>query len=146
MAIRMSVGIFVDTGVFAAYVIEQDSNHERAVQILSECMIGTHGPVLTSDFIYDETLTLTLSRTHRCDTSIRAHKLILGDEGELPRFVHLLRVDDTIRKLAYSEFQTTCKDGLSFTDTTTLVLMKVHEIPTMATFDSHFRGRATVIG
>jgi predicted nucleic acid-binding protein len=146
MGIKMPVGIFVDTGVFAAYVIEQDSNHERAVQILSECMAGTYGPVLTSDFVYDETLTLTLARTRRCDTAIHAHKLILGDDGELPRFVHMLIIDDTIRKQAYSEFQTTCKDGLSFTDTTTLVLMKVHEISTIATFDLHFRGRAIVIG
>ena len=146
MVIRMPTGIFVDTGVFAAYVIEKDPGHKSAVHTLSECMRGKHGSVFTSDFIYDEALTLTLARTSRCDTALRVHKLIFGETEELPHFVHMLSVDEPIRELAYTEFQTTCKDGLSFTDTTTLVLMKLHEIPKIATFDKHFRGRLIIIG
>ncbi|MFQ6124232.1 MAG: type II toxin-antitoxin system VapC family toxin [Candidatus Heimdallarchaeota archaeon] len=146
MAIRMPTGIFIDTGVFVAYALKKDQNHGRAVHTLSECMRGRHGTVFTSDFIYNEALTLALAITRQCNAALSVHKLIFGEQEELPRFIHMLNVDKTIQELAYSEFQTTCKDGLSFTDTTTLVLMKLQEIPKIATFDTHFQGRAIVIG
>src|SRR5687768_8671427 len=53
--------IFVDTGAWYASLVPTDPDHARAVQWL-----GTnHSPLLTTDYVIDETLTLLRVRGER---------------------------------------------------------------------------------
>jgi predicted nucleic acid-binding protein len=40
--------IFVDTGVFVAYINKRDKNHERAVKIFEDILRGKYGKAYTS--------------------------------------------------------------------------------------------------
>ena len=53
--------IFVDTGAWFALVVPTDPDHEAAVAWFD----GNRDPVLTSDYVVDETLTLLRVRGER---------------------------------------------------------------------------------
>jgi len=53
--------IFVDTGAWYASLVLTDPDHSRAVQWLVE----NHSPLLTTDYVIDETLTLLRVRGER---------------------------------------------------------------------------------
>jgi len=55
--------IFVDTGIFVAYVNKRDVNHKRAVEILEDIMRGKYGKAYTSDYVFDEAVTFALLKT-----------------------------------------------------------------------------------
>jgi uncharacterized protein len=50
--------IFVDTGAWYASLVPADPDHTKAVQWLAE----NHSPLLTTDYVIDETLTLLRAR------------------------------------------------------------------------------------
>jgi predicted nucleic acid-binding protein len=50
--------IFVDTGAWYASLVPTDRDHATAVQWL----VTNHSPLLTTDYIIDETLTLLRAR------------------------------------------------------------------------------------
>jgi len=51
--------IFVDTGAWYASLVPTDPDHTKAVQWLA----GNDSPLLTTDYVIDETLTLLRART-----------------------------------------------------------------------------------
>lgn len=53
--------IFVDTGAWYASLVPTDPEHEKAVQWLA----ANHSPLLTTDYVIDETLTLVRARGER---------------------------------------------------------------------------------
>jgi predicted nucleic acid-binding protein len=53
--------IFVDTGAWYASLVPTDPDHATAVQWLA----SNHSPLLTTDYIIDETLTLLRARGER---------------------------------------------------------------------------------
>jgi predicted nucleic acid-binding protein len=53
--------IFVDTGAWYASLVPTDPDHAKAVQWLA----ANHSPLLTTDYVIDETLTLLRSRGER---------------------------------------------------------------------------------
>ena len=65
--------IFVDTGAWYASLVPTDPDHTKAVQWLAE----NHSPLLTTDYVIDETLTLLRVRGER------KRALLLGE-----RFFH----------------------------------------------------------
>jgi len=48
------MSVFIDTGVFVAYINKRDSNHDRAVYLLEDIMRGKCGKAYTSDYVFDE--------------------------------------------------------------------------------------------
>jgi uncharacterized protein len=53
--------IFVDTGAWYASLVPTDPDHTRAVQWLAQ----NHSPLVTTDYVIDETLTLLRARGER---------------------------------------------------------------------------------
>ncbi len=51
-------GIFVDTGGWYATIVRKDHDHDAARQFLAD----NDAPLLTSDYVMDETVTLLQSR------------------------------------------------------------------------------------
>jgi len=54
---------FIDTGVLIAARNRSDVNYERAVSLLRRALAGEYGALYTSDYVFDEAVTVALVRT-----------------------------------------------------------------------------------
>lgn len=133
------MSIFLDTGVLVAYHNRRDANHAAAKEIVEAAAQGHWGPAYTSDFVFDEAVTLALARTRRPDVASRVGDLVLGT-GPHGRIMGLAYVTPRLFLRAWAAFRRLAARGLSFTDCTSLALMKSLGIPEIASFDSDFDG------
>jgi uncharacterized protein len=124
--------IFIDTNVFVAYFNADDAHHKRAVALMQRVVGGEHGSVFTSDYVFDESVTVALVRTKNVDGAEALGVAILGG-------VRMLKVTDSIFRAAWKLF-TSNKKGLSFTDCTNVAFMDMFGIEHIATFDKGFEG------
>ena len=129
---------FIDTGFLIAFHNVMDVNHTRAVELMKKIVDGEFGTVYTSDYIFDEAVTLTLIRTRRPEIALTMGKMILG-ELTTP-FLILLRVDNEVFEEAWRLFSRYAERGLSFTDCTSIALIKRRGIESIISFDKDFDG------
>lgn len=99
---------------------------------------GSYGQPFTSDYVYDETVTLTLGRTDH-EAAKRVSNRIRG-RGEFPNVTELLFIDRTVFDHAANIFEQYDDQGLSFTDATTIALVEHHDIDHVLSFDDDFDG------
>lgn len=132
------MAVFIDSGVFAAFHNTRDSNHARASQLIRETAAGNLGSAYTSDYVFDEAVTLALVRTRRPEIALDVGKMILGELTE--PFLAILRVNDTAFRKAWELFSRYIERGLNFTDCTSIALMETRNIENMVSFDSDFDG------
>jgi predicted nucleic acid-binding protein len=127
--------IFIDTGALFAYVIPDDDHHQEARQWIQQ----NREPLLTSDYIIDECLTLIKARGQ----GTRAAQLgeLLFD-GRLAR-VHYLTEEDI--QAGWQVFRTYIDKDWSFTDCVSKALMEHLGITHAFAFDQHFRQFGSVI-
>jgi predicted nucleic acid-binding protein len=126
--------IFVDTGAWFAAVVSTDPNHERAAAFLAT----NDEPLLTTDFVIDETLTLLRARGER------TRALMLGERffnGELAEVYHL-NVEDV--RGAWATFRDYADKDWSFTDCASKIVIQHLNIASAFAFDKHFRQFGTV--
>ena len=133
--------VFLDTGFILAIRNSDDINHSKAIEIMRECLSGKFGRIIVSNFVFDETVTLTLVRTH--------NKSLVEDIGnfifESPR-IELIHLSETEFFATWEFFLRYFKNSLSFTDCSLLVMAKLFEGNVyIATFDKHFKGLISVI-
>lgn len=129
------ISVLIDTSFLVAYYDVRDKNHSRAVELLKELETKKFGSLYLSDYIFDETITI-----------IKKYKgkEIAKEKGTaIVNSLQMLNVDINVFKIAWE----LCKkiDALSFTDCTSLIVMKHYAIEYMATFDSDFNGLTTVL-
>ncbi|HKU74574.1 MAG TPA: PIN domain-containing protein [Pyrinomonadaceae bacterium] len=124
--------IFVDTG--ASSLVPVDSNHARAVQWLA----ANHSPLITTDYIIDETLTLLRVRGER------TRALLLGEEFFQTRLANIYKISSSDLLLAWSIFGKFDDKDWSFTDCTSKVVMEQLRIKVAFSFDHHFHQFGTV--
>lgn len=132
------MSVFVDTGVFVAFQNTRDKNHSRALELVKEIVEGELGTGYTSDYIFDEAVTVALVRTGRPDMALTLGRMILG-ELTTP-FLVALRVDGEAFKEAWGFFKRYAERGLSFTDCTTIALIENRGIDRLISFDTDFDG------
>jgi len=132
------MSVFIDTNVFVAARNKRDVNHQRAVELLEGVLMGRYGQAYTSDYVFDEAVTVALRRTGRPDVAIRTGQFILASR---PRII-LLTVNNDVFKSSWEKFQKFAGKGLSFTDCTILALMEQYGIEYLMSFDEHFDGLA----
>ncbi len=138
------MSIFVDTGIFVGFVNRKDRDHSRAVQLLGELRTGKYGVPYTSDYVFDEAVTVALVRTRRVGPGINAGRLILGSkEAKVPAIVRMVRVDEQTFLEAWKNFQSGRKPELSFTDYTSLGLARSYAGGLIMSFDDGFDGLLT---
>jgi len=135
------MSIFVDTGLFVAFENSADPRHEAARRLLRAVASGRFGNAFTSDFIMDEAVTLALARTRRTEIAVNVGSLILGT-GPLGRIAGLAYVSPRVFLRSWSRFGRLAARGLSFTDCTSLELMRTMGIAEIASFDGDFDGLA----
>jgi predicted nucleic acid-binding protein len=120
--------IFVDSGAWFAAAVLPDRRHAEARRWLEQ----NTEPLLTTDYIVDETLTLLRARGEP------KRALTVGGQfflGELATIYHV--TEDDIRA-AWDVFRRYADKEWSFTDCTSKVVMDRLQITTAFAFDKHF--------
>ncbi len=135
------MSVFIDTGVFVAYVNKSDEHHDAAAPLLESITRNEYGAPFTSDYVFDEVVTVALRRTKKVAKASEAGTLILGDEKKkVPQFVNILQVTRDVFNDAWNIFQHYPEKRLSFTDCTSISLMHKRSIDCIASFDENFDG------
>lgn len=133
------MSVFVDTGVFYAHHDEDAPRHDAATAAMRAVVSGEFGTPITSDYVYDETVTLTYSRFDDVSEAVAVGNRILG-RGAHPDAVDLLFVDSEAFFTAVDLLERYDDQGLSFTDVTTIALVDRHDVEYVLAFDDDFDG------
>lgn len=126
--------IFVDTSAWFASVVPWDADHFAATDWLKE----NKSPLLTTDYVVDETLTLLRMRGEN------ARALSLGSRffaGEIAT-IHRLTNEQLLE--AWHTFRQFSDKGWSFTDCTSKVTIEKLGVSRAFSLDRHFRQFGTV--
>ena len=129
------MSVLIDTCVFVALSNSRDVNHNRAKDLIGECMTGKFGRPFLSDYIFDETLTTAFVRTKNHKKSVELGEYILDSE------IDLINIDEQCFQQAWEIYK---KNKLSFTDCSSLALMKLYGINNILTFDRELEKAAGI--
>ena len=129
------MAVLIDTGIFVAARNRSDLHHSRAVELLKKALHGEYGTMYTSDFIFDEAVTVALVRTGNPEIAFDVGNFILSS-----RKLKMLYIDSIVLMDSWRTFMKYANQGLSFTDATSIALMKRYRIEYIMSFDSHFDG------
>lgn len=124
--------IFLDTSFLVALSMEDDQNHSKAIIIAKEIEQGTFGETFISDYIFDETITFLLGLTKSVERTTK-----LGDP--LKEASELILVGELTFASSWDTFKTQRTTRFSFTDCTTIHILKASNIKNIATFDAEFK-------
>lgn len=126
--------IFVDTGAWFALMVPNDPDHKAARAWLDQ----NREPLLTTDYVFDESMTLLKSRRERERAFSMGAEIL---DGAICRLEYLTPADI---RATWEVFQHYRDKDWSFTDTTSRVVMERFAITTAFAFDDHFRQFGTV--
>jgi uncharacterized protein len=119
--------LFVDTSAWFAFANRRDADH-RAVAVL----LRTPGlRLVTSNYVFDETITLCRRRLGHDVASRVGHALLAGE-------VDLLQVTPGDQQVAWRLFLERADQEYSLTDCTSFVLMRRLRLDTAAALDDDF--------
>ena len=127
--------IFVDTGAWFASVVPADPDHSAASRWLSR----NTEPLVTTDYVVDETLTLLKMRGE----ATRA--LRLGDEFFSGRLTAIYYLTEKDVLQAWEIFRRFSDKGWSFTDCTSKAVIDKLNLTHAFAFDRHFQQFGTVL-
>jgi uncharacterized protein len=120
---------FVDTSAWFAYFLPTDPDHERVRAGLR----FARGPLFTTDYCVDETLTLLVARGELRRALEAGRAFFKENTAQL----HFLTADEIRR--AWILFQQRAAAGWSFTDCTSKVVIDQFNIKSAVALDDHFR-------
>ena len=126
--------IFVDTGAWYASLVPTDPDHTRAAQWLAT----NHFPLLTTDYVVDETLTLLRARGER------KRALLLGARFFNQAVAEIHKISAADLTLAWKIFEQFDDKNWSFTDCTSKVVMEQFDIKVAFAFDQRFHQFGTI--
>jgi predicted nucleic acid-binding protein len=125
----LSERLFVDTSAWFAFVNRRDPEHPPTRKLLEE----HGGSLVTSNFVFDETVTLCLLRLGH------SKALRVGAALRDPDVVHLVRASAQDETAAWELFRQRADKRYSFTDCVSFVMMKRLELLHAAALDDDFR-------
>lgn len=126
--------IFMDTGGWFASFITSDPDHAAA----AAWMAANRTPLLTTDYVIDETLTLMRVRGQNNKANEFGNLVFAGRLAT----VHYLSPSEIVA--AWVVFHRFADKEWSFTDCTSKVVVESLGIATACSFDQHFRQFVTV--
>jgi predicted nucleic acid-binding protein len=133
------MSVFLDTGLYYALQNEGSSRHEPARSAFEAVLRGQFGPAFTSEYVYDEAVTLVRKRTGRYDEARTVGDRIL-ERDEYPDTVDFHFVSRAEFDFAVETFDRYDDQPLSFTDATTVALVERYDIDHVLAFDDDFDG------
>ncbi|MBI4258688.1 MAG: PIN domain-containing protein [Thaumarchaeota archaeon] len=90
--------IFLDSSFLVAFMVDGDINHAKAAEVMQDVVNAAYGPPVISDYVFDETATVTFVRTGGLQ------KAGLAGEALLKAF-RMLKVDDRVFLEAWQKFK-----------------------------------------
>ncbi len=121
--------IFVDTGAWFALSVESDPDHQSAKAFV----LASREPLITSDYVVDELLTLFVVRNEKA-RGIEWLQSVLFSGG-----VDLVEVDADCIREARRIYCSFIDKTWSFTDCTSYAIMQRLSIKKAFSFDDDFR-------
>ncbi|MHA1263914.1 MAG: type II toxin-antitoxin system VapC family toxin [Candidatus Helarchaeota archaeon] len=131
------MAFFIDSGVWIAAYNIKDQYHPEGCQIVTAVVEGKLRQVQISDYIFDEILTYIRKKIGVL-ASIKVANAMLDSPH-----LQIIHVDESTFQASFHIFQ--MYEQLSFTDATTVVIMKNHRITNLFSFDSGFDGIRGII-
>lgn len=120
--------IYVDTGAWYALADKRDPDHSAAVRFFQS---NTH-PLVTTNYIFDETVTLLRTRLGWKAAADFGRKL------KSSRMVTVIAVNGDDENLAWDLFLKYADADFSYTDCTSFSVMRRLKLDTAFSFDDHF--------
>ena len=129
------ISVLLDTSFLVAFYDSRDVNHPCAVELLKDLEAKKYGALFISDYIFDETITLLKKYI--------GNKRATEKGNDILNALELAMIDSTVFK---STWELSKKfDELSFTDCSSVALMRNYDITYIATFDAGFKKVANVL-
>lgn len=128
-------GLFVDTWGWLVLRDKADRQHAQVVSTFNSALADKQG-VVTTDYVLDETFTLLFRRlaTHKATESMDILMAAVTEESVLLAPIHPIRFREAVKlRTKYKD-----KSEISFTDFTSIVVMRELRIPRILTEDRHF--------
>lgn len=124
--------LFVDSGAWLAVYDQADQYHRSAIALWNDLRTQ---PVrfITSDYVLDETYTLLKLRAG-LRAAVALHRML-----ETSRIVTVAEVSSSVFQAAWKVFEGYTDKAWSFTDCTSLVIMRQLNLTEAFVFDEHFR-------
>ena len=120
------MSLLVDTGVLYAHHDSRTDRHEDGRAAVRTIATGTHGQPYVSDYVFDEAVTLTRSRTGSHGAARGMCDRMLGNDP-FPDLYRMLHVTESVFEEAVEAFERFDDQPLSFTDATTVALVEHHD-------------------
>ena len=124
------MSIFIDTSYLIGYYNKEDKHHQKAIGLSGIFSGKEFGTVYISDYIFTEAMNYLITRIKSRGLAIELAGYIFNSEMEI------IYMDKNIFQKSWELFKQ--RKNLSFTDCTTIELMKAYGIKSIATFDSGF--------
>ena len=121
--------VFVDTSVWYALVNRKDPDHAKTKRLIEE----PGGYLVSSNYIFDETITLCLRRLGH-SAAVR-----VGTALQDPQVVQLVRATAADEGRAWRLFRARSDKRYSYTDCISFVMMKRLGVTRAAALDDDFR-------
>ena len=123
--------ILLDTSFLVAYFNQRDENHPKVMNIIKDIVEKKFGTLCMTDYIFDETVTVSLIKMKNLDRATR-----IGDY--LLKALETIRIEEDVFLEAWKIFHSQKGTKLGFTDCTTIAAMRYRNIDNIATFDEDF--------
>ena len=121
--------VFADTSAIYAYINAKDPDHDRIKDFLN----GFEAQLLTSNFVFDEIITLVLARMGHGQAVLTGNVLLN------PEIFIMIRIGLNDERSAWELFVNRQDKTYSFTDCTSFVIMRKMDIIRYLALDPHFQ-------
>ena len=125
----MAEQVFIDTSAIYAYVNAKDRDHKMVRNFLN----AYEGSLLTTNFVFDEIVTLVMSRLGH-EKAVLTGQVLLN-----PNIFSMVRIGLNDERTAWELFVNRPDKAYSFTDCTSFIIMKKLNISKYLALDPHFR-------
>jgi len=129
--------IFLDSSFIISIEVETDQNHKRALEIQEKVIRGEFGPIVISDYVFDEVITVTFGKTKDLNKTS-----LVGEN--LRNSLKIIKIDNETFENTWEIFKNQKNTKFSFTDCSILALMEKEDIKNIATFDEDFKKIKTI--
>lgn len=133
------MSVLVDTNVLVGGWLDNDPLYSIAAPALDRATEGAWGAPVVTDFILDEAVTLALKRSRSHRHADRLASFVLG-EAPFPTRFKFLNVGPEVFREARLVFRLYNDRELSFTDCTSIAMVRAHRLRAILSHDHGFDG------
>jgi predicted nucleic acid-binding protein len=124
--------VFVDSSAFLSLEDPDEQSHEATTTAFRE-LVSSGAQLLTTNFVYDESYTLILTRLRR------NRAVSWGESFRASKLIELVRVDEEHEQAAWQLILAFEDKDFSYTDATSFAVTRSLEIDEALSLDRHFR-------